>query len=64
MLFFKLFTELGINVRFWLIPNDIYSEVTVVVCHSELSCQFDVTWDTGQGRILALFIYKVYVNGI
>ena len=35
-----------------------------VLCFGSLSRKFDTLQRTGQGRLLALFMYKVYINGL
>ena len=62
---YKLFTELGVEGRMWLAVKDLYTGVEVQVLHSSsLSRQFSVSQGTGQGRILAPFMYKVYINAL
>ena len=64
-LLFKLFTELGINGRIWLAIKDLYTNVKARVLYSgSLSRMFDISQGTGQGRILAPFMYKVYINSL
>ena len=64
-LLFKLFTELGIKGRMWLAIKDLYTGVKAQVLYSgSLSRSFDVFQGTGQGRILAPFMYKVYINNL
>ena len=47
----------------WLAINDLYTEVKGQVLYSgTLSRKFDISQETGPGRILALFMYKVYIN--
>ena len=59
----KLFTELGFGGRMWLAIKDLYASVKAQVLYSGfLSRQFSVSQGTGQGRILAPFMYKVYIN--
>ena len=59
-LLFKLFTELEIKGRMWLAIKDLYTGVKAQVLYSgSLSRSFDVSQGTGQGRILARFMYKV-----
>ena len=63
--FFKLFTELGINGRMWLAIKDLYTNVKARVLYSgSLSRMFGISPGTGQGRILAPFMYKVYINSL
>ena len=62
---FKLFTELGIKGRMWLVIKDLHTDVKARVLFSgELSRGFDISQGTGQGRILALLMYKVYINSL
>ena len=35
-----------------------------VLCFGSLSRKFDILQGTGQGRLLAPFMYKVYINGL
>ena len=64
-LLFKLFSELGINGRMWLVIKDLYTDVKAKVLYAgALSREIDILQGTGQGRILAPFIYKVYINGL
>ena len=63
-LLYKLFLELGIKGRMWLAIRDLYTNVKAQVFYEgSLSRKIDVSQGTGQGRILAPFMYKVYVNG-
>ena len=62
---FKIFTELGINGRIWLAIEYLYTNVKARVLYSgSLSRMFGISQGTGQGRILAPFMYKVYINGL
>ena len=64
-LLYKLFTELGIQGRMWLAIKDLYTDVKAQVLFAgELSREFDISQSTGQGRILAPIIYKVYINSL
>ena len=64
-LLLKLFTDLGINGRMWLAIKDLYTSVKARVLYSgSLSRMFGISQGTGQGRILAPFMYKVYINGL
>ena len=64
-LLYKLFSEFGIRGRMWLAIKDLYVGVRAQVLYSgSLSKTFDISQGTGQGRILATFMYKVYVNGL
>ena len=49
----------------WLAIKDLYTEVRGQVFYSStLSRKFDISQGTGQGRILAPFMYKVYINSL
>ena len=64
-LLFKLFSELGINGRMWLVIKDLYTNVKAKVLYAgALSREIDILQGTGQGRILAPFMYKVYINSL
>ena len=64
-LLFKLFTELVIEGRMWLAIKYLYIGVKAKVLYSgSLSRSFDVSQGTGQGRILATFMYKVDINSL
>ena len=58
-LLYKLFTEFDIRGRMWLAIKDLYAEV---LYSCTLSRKFDISQGTGQGRILAPLMYKVYIN--
>ena len=64
-LLFKLFSEFGIKGRMWLGIRNLYTGVKGQVLYSgSLSRKFDILQGTGQGRIPAPFMYKVYINGL
>ena len=64
-LLFKLFSEFGIKGRMWLIMRNLYTGVNAQVLYSgSLSRKFDILQGTGQGRIPAPIMYKVYINGL
>ena len=64
-LLYELYTELGIKDRMWVAIKDMYTYVKAQVLHSgSLSRSFDVSQGTGQGRILAPFMYKVYIKSL
>ena len=64
-LLYKLFKDLGIKGRMWLAIKDLYTDVKAQVLYSgELSREFDISQGTGQGRIFAPFMYKVYINSL
>ena len=58
-LLYKSFTELGVGGRMWLAIKDLYTGVKFLL---RFSFQFSVSQGTGQGRILASFMYKVYIS--
>ena len=62
---YKLFSELGIGGRMWKVMKDLYTDVKAQVLYAGcLSGKINVAQGTGQGRIRAPFMYKVYVNGL
>ena len=62
-LLYMPFTELGIKGSMWLEIKDLYTDVKAQVLYSgSLSRSFEVSQGTGQGRILAPFMYKVYIT--
>ena len=64
-LLYELFNDLGINGKTWLAIKDLYTDVQAQVLHDgTLSRDFEIVQGTGQGRILAPFMYKVYINGL
>ena len=64
-LLFMLFTELGVNSTMWLAIKDLYTNVKARVLYSgSLSRMFGISQGTGQGRILAPFMYKVHINSL
>ena len=64
-LLFKLFSELGIDGRMWLVIKDLYTHVKAnVLYEGALSREIDILQGTGQGTILAPFMYKVYINSL
>ena len=61
-LLFKLFSEFGIKGRMWMVIRNLYTGVKAQVLYSgSLSRKFDILQGTGQGRIPAPFMYKVYI---
>ena len=59
-LLYKLFSEFGVKGRMWLAIKILYMGVKAQVLYSgSLSRKFVVSQGTGQGRILAPFMYKV-----
>ena len=65
-LLYKLFIKLGVGSRMWLVSiKDLYTDVKAQVLYSgSISKKFKVSQGTGQGRILAPFMYKVYINAL
>ena len=62
---YKIFSELGIKGRMWLAIKDLYTDVKAQVLYEGvLSRKFSVSQGTGQGRIFAPFMYKVYINSL
>ena len=62
-LLYKLFNDLGINGKMWLAIKDLYTDVQAQVLYDgTLSRLFEIGQGTRQGRILAPFMYKVYIN--
>ena len=49
----------------WLAIKDLYTDLKAQVLDSgSLSRSFDVSQEKEQGRILAQFMYKVYIKGL
>ena len=49
----------------WLLLRNLYTGVKAQILYSgSLSRKFNILQGTGQGRIPAPFMYKVYINGI
>ena len=64
-LLFKLLSELGINGRMWLVIKDLYTNVKAKMLYTgALSREIDILQGTGQGKILAPFIYEVCINSL
>ena len=64
-LLYKLFSEFGVKGRMWLAIKSLYTGVKAQVLYSgSLSRKFVVSQGTDQGRILAPFMYKVYINSL
>ena len=64
-LLYKLFSDLGIRGRIWLALRNLYTNVKAQVFYEgSLSRKVNLSQGTGQGRILAPFLYKLYVNGL
>ena len=59
----KLFSDLGVNGKLWLAIKDLHTDVKAQVLYSgTISREFEIAQGTGQGRILAPFMYEVYIN--
>ena len=64
-LLFKLFSKLGISGRMWLVIKDLYTNVKAKVLYARTqSREIDILQGIGQGRIIAPFMYKVYINSL
>ena len=64
-LLFKLFSEFDINGRMWLVIRNLYTGVEAEVLYSgSLSRKFGILQGSGQWRIPAPFMYKVYLDGL
>ena len=51
--------------RMWLALKDLYTDIKARVLFScSLSREFNISQCTGWGRLLAPFMYKVYINGL
>ena len=62
-LLYKLLFD--IRGRMWLAIKDLFTKVRGQVFYSStLSRKFDISQGTGQGRILAPFMYRVYINSL
>ena len=49
----------------WLAIKDLYTDVKAIALYAgSLSREIDISQGTGQGRILATFMYKVYINSL
>ena len=61
-LLFKLFSEFGIKGRMWLAIKDLYTNVKAKVLYAgSLSREIHILQGTGQGKILAPFMYKSFI---
>ena len=60
-LLYKLYHELGINSKLWLIIKELYTNIHACVTYNGFLSR-DFVISQGQGRILAPFMYKVYIN--
>ena len=64
-LLYKLFLDLDIRCRMWLALRDLYTNVKAQVFYEgSLSRKIYLSQRTGQGKILAPFMYKVYIKGL
>ena len=62
-LLYKLKYELGIDPKMWLIIKVLFSGLKgQVIFNGHISSSFSTSQGSGQGRILAPFLYKVYIN--
>ena len=62
---YKLFSDLGVNGKLWLAIKDLCTDVKAGVLYpGALSREFEIAQGTGLGRILAPFMYKVYLNSL
>ena len=62
-LLYKLRYELGIDPKMWLIIKELFSNLKgQVIFNGHISSSFSTSQGSGQGRILAPFLYKVYIN--
>ena len=64
-LLFKLYKELSTDSGLWLIIKDLFQDLQAYVIHDgQFSSKFPISQDLGQGRSLAPFMYKVYINSL
>ena len=62
-LLYKLKYELGIDPKMCLIIKELFSGLKgQVIFNGHISTSFSTSQGPGQGRILAPFLYKVYIN--
>ena len=65
-LLYKLKHELGIDSQLWLVKRELYKDVRGLVLFNGLdghvSDSFDILQGSGQERILAPFLYKVFIT--
>ena len=62
-LLYKLFSKLGVEVKMFAMIKALYTDVESFVYFIGVSTQaFPLYQGPGQGRILAPFMYKVYIN--
>ena len=59
----KLKYKLGIDPKMWLIIKELFSGLKgSVIFSGHISSSFSTSQGSEQGRILAPFLYKVYIN--
>ena len=64
-LLFKLYKELSIDSGLWLTIRSLYQDLQAhVIYDGQLSSKFPISQGSRQGRILAPFMYKVYINSL
>ena len=62
-LLYKLKYELGIDPKMWLMIKELFSGLKgQVIFNGHISNSFSTSQGSGQGIILAPFLYKVYIN--
>ena len=62
---FKIFSGFGVKGKMLLAIKNFYTFFSARVLYDgSLSRTFPVIQDTGKGRILALFMYKMYIIGL
>ena len=62
-LLFTLLTDLGVCGKMWLILKDLHTEVQGFVTYGGWRCDlFSIDQGSGQGRIVAPFLYKFFIN--
>ena len=62
-LLYKLKCELGIDSKMWLIIKELFSGLKgQVIFNGHISSSFSTSQGSEQGRIIAPFMYKVYIN--
>ena len=64
-LLYHLFSEFRLRGCMWLVIKDLYTGVRAQVLYSgTLSRRIDISKGTGQGKILARFMYKAEIKGL
>ena len=62
-LLYKLKHELNIDPKIWLVIRELYKDLEgQVIFNCGISRSFSICQESGQGRILSPFLYKVYIN--